>query len=139
MKKILTAFALFLGITINASAQNGIHADKILGQYWSPKKDGKIEIYKIGNKFFGKFIWGKNPRKDSKNPSIDLQNRDIVGMTFLSDFIYTNNQYVGGKIYDPESGKTYNSKMWLFNGNLKVRGFLGFSLFGRTETFEKIN
>lgn len=139
MKKILMVLAFFIGITTIASSQNSIEAYKILGQYWSPKKDGKIEVYKIENKFFGKFIWGKNPRKDSKNPTVNLQNRDIVGMTFLSDFIYVKNEYTDGKIYDPESGKTYNCKMWLSNGNLKVRGFVGFSLFGRTETFEKIN
>jgi uncharacterized protein (DUF2147 family) len=134
---ILILAALFTMIT-NISAQTNNNADKILGQYWSPKKDGKIEIYKYGDKYFGKFVWGVSPRKDTKNPDEKLRSREIVGMTFLSNFSHVGNNYVDGKIYDPESGKTYKCKIWLDNGNLKVRGYVGFSLLGRTETFEKI-
>lgn len=119
----------------NVQAQK---ADDIIGQYYTPKKDGKIQLFKVGNHYAGKLIWGKSNRKDYKNPNADLRSRDLVGMVFLTNFVYDDGEYKDGKIYDPQSGKTYSSKMWLSNGNLKVRGFLGVSLLGRTEVFTRI-
>lgn len=138
MKKFATIlFAVILFFDFAYSA-NMIGENVIVGQYWSPEKDGKIEIYAKGNKFFGKITWSKNPRKDTHNPNPSLRNREVVGMTFLSDFVYDDGEWVDGTIYDPKTGKTYNCNMWLENGNLKVRGYIGFSLLGRTETFERI-
>jgi uncharacterized protein (DUF2147 family) len=113
-------------------------ADKIIGKYWSPKKDGKVEIYKVADKYFGKIIWGKTQLKDTKNPKPELRTREVIGMVFLTNFKYNNEQYQDGEIYDPLTGKTYSCKMWLENQNLKVRGFIGISLLGRTEIFERI-
>ncbi len=118
-----------------ATAQN---ADKIIGKYWSPKKDGKVEIYKVGDKYFGKIIWGNKPSKDTKNPKPELRTRGVIGIVFLSNFKFKDEQYQDGEIYDPISGKTYSCKMWLENQNLKVRGFIGISILGRTEIFERI-
>lgn len=112
--------------------------DAVLGHYWSPKKDGKIEIFKSGNKYMGKFTWGKNPRKDTNNPDPARRDQPLTGMVFLKDFVYDNGTYTGGTIYDPNNGKTYQCKMWLQNGDLKVRGFIGISLLGRTELFERV-
>ena len=115
------------------------NADEIVGVYWSPKKDAKIEIYKRGNHYYGKSIWVASMRKDAKNPDESLKNRDVLGIELLTGFSFNDNSYTDGKIYDPESGKTYDCKMTLNNKILKVRGYIGISLFGRTETFEKIN
>ena len=121
------------------SQGNSINPDKIVWLYWSPNKDAKIKIYKRGDKYFGNFQWMATPRKDTKNPDQALQQRDILGLEFLSGFSYSNNEYTGGKIYDPKSGKTYDCKMYLKNGDLQVRGYIGLSIFGRTEVFERIN
>ncbi|MCW3089399.1 MAG: peptide protein [Ferruginibacter sp.] len=110
----------------------------IVGLYWSPKKDAKIEIYLKGAQCFGRFVWLSTPRKDSKNPLKAFQTRDIVGLEFLTGFSYDGTVYSGGEIYDPETGKTYSSKMSLEGNKLKVRGYIGISLFGRTEYFERI-
>ena len=125
---------LFTGSNYCVSAQE---ADKIVGRYWSPKKDGQIEIYRQGNKYYGKIIAPKSG-KDIKNPNPNLRSRDILGMIFLYDFVYDDEEYIDGTIYDPQSGKTYSSKMWLDGTSLKLRGYIGMSLFGRTETFERI-
>ena len=111
---------------------------EITGVYWSPKKDAKIEIYMQGQRYFGKSIWVANPAKDVKNPSKTLQGREVLGVELLSHFTYDNGIYSGGEIYDPESGKTYSCKMTLEGNRLKVRGYIGISLFGRTEYFERI-
>lgn len=47
-----------------------------------------------------------------------------------------DDEWKGSDIYDPESGKTYSSDMYLKDKNtLKVRGYVGISMFGRTETW----
>jgi uncharacterized protein (DUF2147 family) len=112
--------------------------DKITGIYWSPKKDAKIEIYKQGEKYFGKSIWLATPKKDVKNPNESLRNRNLLGIGLLSDFSFDNGSYTDGKIYDPESGKTYDCTITLNGNDIKARGYIGISLFGRTETFERI-
>ena len=113
-------------------------ANEIIGFYWSPKKDAKVEIYLKAGKYYGKFVWAARPRKDSKNPTKALQNRDLLGLEFLTGFEYNDGVYDGGEIYDPETGKTYSCKMRLEGNQLKVRGYIGISLFGRTEYFERI-
>jgi uncharacterized protein (DUF2147 family) len=134
MKTMITMMALILSFSV-AFAQD---ADKITGLYWSPKKDAKIEIYKKGDKYYGRSIWVANPRKDTENPVKALQSRDVQGIELLTDFTFVKDIYKGGKIYDPESGKTYDCKMTIAGNTLKVRGFIGFSLLGRTEIFERI-
>ena len=113
-------------------------ADEIIGVYWSPKKDAKIEIYLKDQHYFGKFVWAALPRKDIKNQTKALQSRDIVGLEFLTSFTCDDGTYKGGEIYDPETGNTYSCKMSLKANKLKVRGYVGISLFGRTEYFERV-
>src|SRR5690349_13062248 len=120
------------------SPVSNVNPNDITGIYWSPKKDGKIELYKKGNKYYGKTIWGKN-RKDTKNPDPKLRDREIIGLEFLKDFVFDGKEeWVNGTVYDPQSGKTYSCKMWLEDGNLKLKGYIGVSLLGRTETLERI-
>ena len=138
--KILLSFPFALLLLFSKGFAQGQQpgADKITGLYWSPEKDAKIEIYKKGEQYFGKTIWVTTPRKDSKNPIESLRKRDVLGIELLINFTYNDGAYTDGKIYDPESGKTYSCKMRLNGDNLKVRGYIGISLFGRTEIFERI-
>ncbi|TAF43636.1 MAG: DUF2147 domain-containing protein [Sphingobacteriales bacterium] len=141
MKTATSKYTTFLVIALFCSVlyAKAQSSDKIIGKYWSPKKDGKIEIYKVANKYFGKIIWGNKPSsKDTKNPNPELRSREIIGMVILTNFKYKDEQYQDGEIYDPLTGKTYSCKMWLENQNLKVRGFIGISILGRTEIFERI-
>lgn len=130
--------ALLLQLT-GAMAQNGSQeADNIVGLYWSPKKDAKIEIYKKGTAYYGKSVWVATPKKDVENPDKTLRHRAVLGIELLTNFRYSEGEYTGGTIYDPESGTTYQCKMRCNGTQLKVRGYIGISLFGRTETFERI-
>ena len=139
MKKVISfCSALAMLFTVSFAKSDAGAADKIIGVYWSPKKDAKIEIYKKGDRYFGKSIWTENKTEDLKNPDPSLRKREILGTDLFTNFIYKDGTYEDGKIYDPESGKTYDCKM-SFNGeNLKVRGYIGISLFGRTEIFERV-
>lgn len=139
-------FLLLAMISVFSSATaRSQQADKVLGQWLSEDKDGKIEIYKNGNKYFGKLIWaskmyeadGKTSRKDEKNNDPGLRNRDLKGLVLLTNFIYDDGVYTDGKIYDPKSGKTYSCKMTLNGDVLNIRGYVGISLFGRTTVWTR--
>jgi uncharacterized protein (DUF2147 family) len=134
-KLLLFVFA-FVSVTNLGYGQTG--PDRILGVYWSPKKDAKIEIYKKGDKYFGKSVWLATPKKDTENPDKQLRQRDMLGVNLLTNFSYDDGGYSGGEVYDPANGKTYSCKISFIGRNLKVRGYIGISLFGRTEIFERI-
>jgi len=145
MKK--SAFTLFIGLIISsiaAFAQSGNlqKSDAILGEWINAEKDAKFEIYKKGDVYFGKIIWGTGgDTNDTKNPDPKLRTRELVGLTILNDFVFEGkNTWKDGTIYDPKNGKTYSCQLTLKSADkLDVRGFLGFSLFGRTETWTRIN
>lgn len=119
-----------------------LHAqDEVMGKFWSPKKDGKMEIFrKQDGKYYGKFLWVKDDRKDIENPNAKLRDRMVSSIEFMYGFQYKGNGvWEDGKIYDPESGKTYDCIIKLtLEKHLLVRGYIGISLLGRTETFERI-
>ena len=75
---------------------------------------------------------GTNPKSilDENNKDKSLRSRTLVGINLLSEFkIKNTNQKIfkGGKIYDPRSGNTYKSNLYLNqDGNLKVEGCLAF-------------
>ena len=145
MKKGIASFILIASlISFDALSQN--KADDITGIWLSGGKEpAKIQIYKTGEKFYGKIIWLKNPtengkqRVDSNNPDKEKQSNPIIGLVILKGFKFDgDDEWKGGDIYDPESGKTYSSYIYLKDKNtLKVRGYIGISFFGRTETWTR--
>lgn len=63
----------------------------------------------------------------------DRKNQRIIGMEFLRGMVRDGNQWSGGTVLDPENGKIYTCKIWIEDGNLKLRGYVGF--FYRTQTW----
>jgi len=63
----------------------------------------------------------------------------IVGMEIIRHMHRDGNEWAGGEILDPENGKTYRARMKLIDNGAKlvVRGYLGISLFGRSETWTR--
>ena len=70
----------------------------------------------------------------------ERKDQKIAGMTILWGMKQQGNKYDDGKIIDPESGKIYSANMKLLeNGKkLEVRGYIGFSLIGRSQTWERV-
>jgi len=134
---------LMVIFSLNVWAQK---ADAILGTWANPNGQDHILIYKRGDKFFGKLDWIKfpnddqgKPKTDKNNPDPALRSRPDLGLELLKDFTYDgDNVYSDGTIYDPKNGKTYSCKMTLEGNYLKVRGYVGISLFGRSVTFTRV-
>ncbi len=79
-----------------------------------------------------------DPRLDDNNPEASLRKRPIKNLELLSGYQFTGKRWEG-KIYDPESGNTYSSRMEVDSqGKLRMRGFIGISLLGRTEVLEPL-
>ena len=70
----------------------------------------------------------------------ERKDKPIIGMTFLWGLKKDGDQYGGGEILDPKNGKIYRAKMRLTEGGrkLEVRGYIGLSLFGRSQTWLRL-
>jgi len=144
---------LFLAILCFTTSSHGANPDAILGVWTTADKDAKIEFYKCGSEYCGKMVFleepnfpsddkegmAGQPRVDRYNPDPKLRNRPLLGMTFIEGFRYTgDNTWKGGRIYDPEDGKTYNAVISVpKEDRLELRGYLGIPLLGRTETWTR--
>ncbi|RPE06066.1 DUF2147 domain-containing protein [Chitinophaga lutea] len=142
MKKAIAALLLLTAFPLLSFAQQ---ADAVVGNWLNEEKDAKVQIYRSGDKYFGKLVWiarafeddGKTPRKDSKNADAGLRQRGLMNLVILSGFGYDDGEWTDGKIYDPKSGKTYSSKMKLSGRQLNIRGYVGVSMFGRTTVWTR--
>ncbi|PJZ69084.1 hypothetical protein CH373_17580 [Leptospira perolatii] len=148
MKKGLV---LFLALTAFLLS-NAVIADPIpvVGKWKTiDDEDGSeksvVEIYEQGGKIFGKIVSLKEPLDKDGKPKICTKcqgadkDKPVVGMVFLKNLSPEDDEYTGGTIMDPNNGKTYKCKMKAIEGGkkLNVRGFIGFSLLGRTQTWVK--
>jgi uncharacterized protein (DUF2147 family) len=133
--KCFAFILLFLFFSVSLQAQ-----DQLLGIYQTPDKDGKVEFIKRGNKYYGKLIQSAHPKKDVNNPDPTMHSTNLVGAEFIKDLVYKGkDSWENGTIYDSRSGKTYSCDVTLLvNGDIKIRGYLGFSLLGQSVVFYRV-
>ena len=131
---LLLALLLLALLLLPGRAATAQEADAILGTYLNEKQTAHIEIFKDGAAYSGRIVWHKENRKDYKNPDPALQDRPLVGLVFLKGFVYDpeEKEWDDGEVYAPDDGKTYSGYLWLGDGVLKMRGYVGIPLFGRT-------
>ena len=142
---ILSSFLLvILSVFLSGSTSPADPADLILGTFWAPDKDGKIEMYKKGDTYWGKLTWGdKMDLKDTENPDPSLRSRKLLGIDIFMNFEYDREEkeWVNGRIYNSSDGNLYKAELWYEDGDtetLMVRGYLGLPVFGVTKEFERI-
>lgn len=107
------------------------------------KAKSLIKIWEKKGKIYGTVIKLIDP--DEPDPVCDkcsgkLHNKPIVGMTIMRGLSQDGDEYSGGTILDPESGKTYKVLIQVLPGGkkLKVRGYIGISLLGRTQHWHRV-
>lgn len=145
MKAIIKKMLVFVFLvgSMSASSQN---KDLIAGKWLNASGDAHILIYQNSGKFHGRLVWMKNPddenggpRLDKNNPDAGLSRRPLMGTLILKDFIYQDGVWEGGSIYDPKTGKTYSCLISMDNRDkINVRGFVGISVLGRTESWTRV-
>jgi len=143
MKLLMCCAALLLAMATSCCAD----AVDVLGYWKTAGNSSKVEIFPCGEKLCGKVVWMKNPnfvdakdgpvgapKFDRKNPDSALRSRPILGLQVIEGLTAASNDtWVHGKCYDPESGNTYRCKMHSISPDrLEMRGYVGIPLFGRT-------
>ena len=138
-------FALSLTSALSPSAFAGSVANDIHG-LWINNKDVEKQKFAVmvedcGSKLCGRLYWLKKPlsasglpKRDKHNPNEALRDRPLCGLQILTGFQYVgDNTWNAGEIYNPDDGLTFSSTMKLApEGSLKIRGYVGISLFGKT-------
>ena len=144
-QKNLAVACLLAGVAFAAAAQVTSPAGVWRTIDDNTKKDKSlVRIVEANGVYTGKvekFLDPESP-KDAvcKDCSDDRKDKPILGMTIIRNMKQSADDkavFEGGDILDPNNGKVYKSKMKLVdNGTkLEVRGFVGISLLGRTQTW----
>lgn len=149
MKRIANLLlVVFMGLgALSLTAQNG-EADRLTG-VWEPSHGkAKIKIDKIGEKYYGRIVWlrepvdpdTQKPKVDKNNPDEKLRTTPLRGYRILKDFEYTSkDEWTEGTIYDPENGNTYSCTIKMTDPNtLDIRGYIGVSALGRTDVWKRL-
>lgn len=120
-----------------------VAAQSVVGEWISiddktEKPRSVIEIWEAQGVVYGRIKALFPEPGEDPNPLCDeckgeLKDQPVLGMRILWDMKPDGDKWSGGKIMDPENGKTYRCKLWVEDGTLKVRGYLAF--FYRTQTW----
>lgn len=146
VKKIACVLFLVMLFSISSFAQRN-EGDKVLGKWKTSANDLIIEIYKHNDFYEGKVIWFATKGvicmaeyTDSENPVAELRNRSWIGMITLINLHYENGyKWIGGKVYDPSSGHTYDASVKMTGDDvLSVRGYWFLEIVGKTLKFIRV-
>jgi uncharacterized protein (DUF2147 family) len=125
---------------------NTINSQSIFGKWYSTNEetgeiDSVIEVYKKQEKAFAKIIEIKNSER--RNAVCDLckdknKNKPILGLNILNGLERDGEEWSGGTILDPRNGNVYKCYIQLVQKDkLKIRGYLGLALFGKTAYWQR--
>lgn len=140
----LTAVSVLVGGLLGVTAA---HAEPF--GLWSTENDqGRVQVSQCADKLCGDLVWledgldeqGK-PKLDVHNPDESLRSRPLEGLRILWDMQPSGDgkTWKDGRVYDPESGKVYQGRITLEEQDvLKLRGFVGAPMFGRTSTWTRV-
>jgi uncharacterized protein (DUF2147 family) len=146
MKRLILLCFTLVSSASFTFAQNS-PGDALLGLWLPSSGKARINIVKKEGKYFGKIVWLREPNNEQGKPKLDKNNADeskrslpLLGYLLLKDFTFKgDNTWEDGTIYDPENGSTYSCTIKMIDSNtLDVRGYIGLSVFGRTDTWKRI-
>ena len=147
---ILTAaLALFAFAVLPTAAPHAADLQSPVGLWKTvDDKTGKpraiVRIYVEDGKYFGKIEQSLMPGAESRvcsKCSDERKNQPIIGLLIIRNMAQRDGDYGGGDILDPENGSVYRCKFHLEQGGtvLVLRGYIGFSLLGRSQTWHRQN
>ncbi len=154
---VMTAAVLVVLAAIPAIAGDG-GGDVILGMWatapGTENGQAHVEIVRNGEVYSGRIVWLEKPtyplddpsgmagqaRVDRNNPDATQRSTPIIGLKIFDGMLWDGSgEWRKGRIYDPDNGKTYKCYMRLDpDGTLKLRGYIGISLLGRTSEWRRV-
>lgn len=140
-------FILLLAFFIVSSSFNVARpAYQLVGVWESEAKNLQIQMFENHGEFSGRMIYFKcstdeimKTKKDIENPDKDLTTRNLLGLTLVTDLTYQgDNVWDEGKIYDPNSGHTFEARIQLTGPQSAiVRGYWKYRWIGRSMVFHR--
>ena len=131
------SFVLFLSLAGAANAASGSTGD------WKSPTGSVIRVYKCDADLCLKIVSlppGAPESSDQLNPDASLRNRPLCGLVIGTGFhIKDTGHAEGGRLYDPKSGHTYKGTITADGDSLKLHGYVGISMLGRTETWQRVD
>jgi uncharacterized protein (DUF2147 family) len=140
-KSVLFSLVVFFAIICNVQSQSVIGKWKTVDDE-TGKPKSVVEIYEKSGKIYGKII--EIFEADKRNRVCEEctgedRNKPILGMTIIKGLRKEGSEYGSGQILDPKNGKLYKCVITLEgNDKLKLRGYIGVSLFGRTQYWSRV-
>jgi len=146
-RRAIKPFALFL-VALVIWVPGEASADGAAGLWQTEGGKSHVQIEPCGERLCGTIVWLEEPlnddgqaKTDANNPDEALRERPIIGLPLLRNFLPGSevNVWEGGTIYNPEDGETYKSVMTLLSRDeLKVRGYVGLPLFGKSQIWSRV-
>lgn len=137
-------FTLLFCITVMASMQS----QSVVGK-WKTIDDATgeaksiVEVFSKSGKIYAKVVDILDPATKNnlcKQCSGEDKNKPILGLIIIKGLSKDGSEYNSGEILDPKNGKLYKCALTLESKDkLKVRGYIGFSLLGRTQYWHRVN
>ncbi len=145
MKRRMFSTVFFASMFLITGTLFAAGPDDVVGKYATDGGKSIVQVYKCGAQYCGKIVWLKEPNNKEGKPKLDVNNPDggqkarpLIGMNLVWGFTHDGgNVWAGGKIYNPEDGKTYSCKMTLEGNKLNVRGYVGIAALGKTTVWTK--
>ncbi|RZF60058.1 DUF2147 domain-containing protein [Sphingobacterium corticibacterium] len=143
MRKMLFVWLSML-IGLQAIAQNN---QNIVGK-WKTVDDETgeaksiVEVFqKADGRYYGKIskLLIKPENDKCVQCKDDRKNQPLLGLEIIRGITKKGNEFSGGTITDPKNGKMYKCTITREGNKLLVRGYVGFSLIGRTQTWQLVN
>lgn len=138
-----SAMALMLGVATLAAAQGSpVGAWRTIDDK-TGKPRAVMRLTEANGVVSGRIERGYNPAEDARVCTActdERKGRLLRGMEVMRGMRAHGEEWSGGEVLDPDNGMIYSCRMRLIDGGarLEVRGYLGISLFGRTQVWERL-
>ena len=146
MKAFCLPISLIIILIAGSAANFARPGYQLVGVWESEDKDLQIEMFENDCEFYGRMIYFKcssdeimSTLKDIENPDKELTTRKLLGLMLVTQLDYKgNNVWDDGKIYDPNSGLTFEARIQLTGPETAtVRGYWKYRWIGRSMTFHR--
>lgn len=141
MKKYITIIVLFISCVFYSQSKSFLGKWKTIDDETGEAKS-IVEIYEKSGKIYGKVIEildVVHKNNLCQNCGGEDKSKPILGLTVIKGLTRDGKEYNSGKILDPKSGKLYRCFITLEgNEKLKVRGYIGIALLGRTQYWQRV-